>query len=440
MTPPERLTITGPEDILGFIPHSLGYWPVNSLVAMTMQGKRLGATLRVDLPCRNSPAELRQFSSSVSEYLEADNDADGTLLVIFTNDGWSSSASPAVGALPGTIVGPGHAGPAGVDRRPDRSDSPERPAAGDQGKLLAALESALASSGMPVRDAWYVGDDFWRNAYCSDPACCPLAGRSVDEIRDSRLNAEMVFRGSSVGEAPAASAPESHPEQPVDLSVMECEGRWAAEFSPRRASRVQFADVLDAWVRVLGSEPGPELPSEIAGYLRASLRVPQWRDAVLVMTAAGRPAAEQGAEDFGVFDQDPGLPAVSPPLDGLPAGDRDEGASGAVHPVPGYGDILLGLAPLVPDWSRMRALERVLLQLGQAGGGEAGAAALTGRGWIEWCRGRGSFADALLNRAAAQHPGYRLAELLAELVRRGTLCGWAARREAAWQRFETDAA
>jgi hypothetical protein len=29
---------------------------------------------------------------------------------------------------------------------------------------------------------------------------------------------------------------------------------------------------------------------------------------------------------------------------------------------------------------------------------------------------------------------------LSELVSRGTICGWAGRRDAAWQRFETDAA
>ena len=55
MTAPDHLRITGPEDILGFIPHSLGYWPASSLVAMTMQGKRLGATLRVDLPDPETP-------------------------------------------------------------------------------------------------------------------------------------------------------------------------------------------------------------------------------------------------------------------------------------------------------------------------------------------------------------------------------------------------
>ena len=107
--------------------------------------------------------------------------------------------------------------------------------------------------------------------------------------------------------------------------------------------------------------------------------------------------------------------------------------------VPGYGEVLLGLAPSVPDWRQLASLDRVLVQLGESGG-EAGAAALTGRGWIEWCRGKGSFADALFSRAQEEHPGYRLAVLLAELVNRGTVCGWAARRDSAWQRFEPGAA
>ena len=87
MTAPDHLRITGPEDILGFIPHSLGYWPENSLVAMTLQGKRLGATLRVDLPAargRRAPG-ARQAASmagrhshrNVVAYLQADDAADG---------------------------------------------------------------------------------------------------------------------------------------------------------------------------------------------------------------------------------------------------------------------------------------------------------------------------------------------------------------------------
>lgn len=417
MTPPERLTITGPEDILGFIPHSLGYWPANSLVAMTMQGKRLGATLRVDLPDLGSDSGLLRFARTVREYLEADHDADGTLLVLFSDDGWIDETRPAPGSVPAAVVG-------------------------TLGRLLAALEVELESSGLPVHDAWYVGEVFWRNAYCFDPSCCPFPGRSVDEIRDSRLNAEMVFRGSSVGEDPSSAASARPEEAPADLSVMDSEKRWAGELVAVRGSRSQFATILDAWSSVLGAEAGAHLPAELAGYLRASLCIPHWRDAVLVMSAAGRQSAEQGAEDFGIFDPDSGVQVVPPPLEGLQLKELPQAcpADTAACAVPGYGDVLLGLAPASPRWDRMRTLEGVLLQLGAAGGGEGGAASLTGRGWIEWCRGRGSFAHALLDRAVTVHPGYRLAELLSELVSRGTLCGWAGRRDAAWQKFEPDAA
>lgn len=447
MTVPDHLRITGPEDILGFIPHSLGYWPSRSLVAMTMQGKRLGATLRVDLPggggCPDwsgTPGPAG-FARSVVSYLAADTGADGSLLAVFT--GTDGDGAP-------------------------------------WAELLAALENALAAAGMPVRDAWLVGADHWRNAYCLDPSCCAPPGRPVEEIRNSRLNAEMVYRGSTVGAAPGAALL-TPPAGPPDPAVLEAQRDWAQLFSAHVRDRNQFLQVLDVWSRVLQTRV-PTLSTALTAYLRASLCVPSWRDAVLVMAAAGADAAERGAEDFGVFHGGPPDPgggvsrpasqqslrplAPLPPLEGFPPPGRASGGEGpgrgrsgsgrargsvgggegrgggAGHDrpeVPGYGEVLLGLAPPLPDWALMARLDRVLEQLCTAGG-EAGAAALTGRGWIEWCRGKGSFADALFRRAEEELPGYRLAELLAELVRRGTLCGWAARRETAWQRFEPDVA
>ncbi len=123
MTAPDHLKITGPEDILGFIPHSLGYWPANSLVAMTLQGKRLGATLRVDLPepsrCRGPG--LAAFARTVRDYLEADKEADGTLLAIF-------AGPPGEGAA-GADGPDGDWRPdAGAGRTPDwRTPVPARP-------------------------------------------------------------------------------------------------------------------------------------------------------------------------------------------------------------------------------------------------------------------------------------------------------------------------
>jgi hypothetical protein len=448
---------------------------------MTMQGKRLGATLRVDLPggggggpdWSGTPGPTA-FARSVASYLTADAEADGSLLALFTE-----------------------------------TDGDGAPWA----ELLAALEDTLADAGMPVRDAWLVGAEYWRNAYCLDPSCCAPPGRPVEEIRNSRLNAEMVYRGSTVGAAPGAALL-TPPPGPPDPAVLEAQRDWAQLFAARVRDRRQFGQVLDVWARVLQAH-APTLSTALSGYLRASLCVPPWRDAVLVMAAAGPEAAERGAEDFGVFHSgapEPGaggsrpacapafLPlAPLPPLDGFPprglaprrvglsrgegtrgegtkgegtrgeedfrgegpseAGGRRDGSdrgrgrgrggggsggggSGSGYErteVPGYGEVLLGVAPPLPDWALMGRLDRVLEQL-CAAGGEAGAAALTGRGWIEWCRGKGSFADALFRRADQELPGYRLAQLLAELVRRGTLCGWAARREAAWQRFEPDVA
>jgi hypothetical protein len=153
---------------------------------------------------------------------------------------------------------------------------------------------------------------------------------------------------------------------------------------------------------------------------------------------AGAPGAGTGSEEPGR----PGRGAAGAPGAGTGSeepGRPGRGASGGAPAVPGYGEVLLGLAPSTPDWAQLASLDRILVQLGESGG-EAGAAALTGRGWIEWCRGKGSFADALFNRAQVEHPGYRLATLLAELVNRGTVCGWAVRRESAWQKFEPGAA
>ncbi|MDQ0864384.1 DUF4192 family protein [Arthrobacter globiformis] len=493
---PEHLTISGPEDILGYIPHSLGYWPSQSLVAMTMQGKRLGATLRVDLPERGGRRSREAFARTVAEYLLADKEADGSLLVFFTDGGNNDG---------------GREGAAALSFRP----------------LLADLECALGLAGMPVRDAWRVGDEYWRNLYCTDSSCCPMPGRSVAEIRDSRLNAEMVYLGSSVGAPPGAPSPGNASTTAADdAAVMAAEREWSLALAGKGTQRAQFDAVLDAWAAALGAAspeavsagailpeaappeaaPGKGLEPQLAGFLRASLHVPAWRDAVLVMAAAGRATAASGAEAFGIFSAATGLPVSCPPLpesrlslSGLPSpaadggvassasgtdsvpgaeqapgkgqapgtdsvpgaeqapgtglsGDRPDQGMATGRPdqvpasscgpdaLPGYGEVLLGLSPAVPDWDTLRRLEGLMAGLSSCGGGEAQAAALTATGWIEWCRGRGSFAHASLTRALDASPGYRLAELLSEVVRRGTICGWAGRREAAWQKFGSDAA
>jgi hypothetical protein len=218
------------------------------------------------------------------------------------------------------------------------------------------------------------------------------------------------------------------------------------------------------WEDLLARPAGlPWIPDvDRDGFLSASLLVPHWRDAVLVMSAAGRDAAEAGVEGLHLFDEALQLEAISPLW--LPGNDAvmtgDAGGPGpagerwgierlhvahrtepvsAGGEVPNYGAVLMGMAPEVPDWAGMDGLDRILAELA-ALGGQAAAAALTGRGWISWCRGRGSYAARHLNDALGAEPGYRLAELILELVGRGSICGWAARKESAWQKFGPGAA
>lgn len=430
MTASERLTVRGPEDILGFIPHSLGYRPASSLVAITLHGTRLGATLRLDLPGPDVQADPAGFAGAVRSYLASDQEADGSLLAVFTSDAMMAPPSA-------------------------------------YHRLVLVVQSVLARAGMPVRDAWFVGENYWRDALCTDPSCCPLPGRPVQQIRDSTLNTEMVYRGSSVGPAPAVGGGPAASVPAIHLAaVNEAQAGWEEQLGRRSGSRQQFNAVLDFWEMLLErSGSGPWIPDvERDAFLRATLLCPTWRDAVLVMAAAGRNAAAAGADQFAVF-KDPagdGNDACVVPLPLLPPASAarrspGRGRAGAAPAVPGavrprvprpvrvtgtgagsvpagYGEVLMGMAPEVPDWEALETLDRVLAQLA-ALGGTAAAAALTLRGWVSWCRGRGSYSAAYLGQALELEPGYRLAELLLDLVGRGTLCGWAARKDAAWQKF-----
>jgi hypothetical protein len=194
-----------------------------------------------------------------------------------------------------------------------------------------------------------------------------------------------------------------------------------------------------------------EFDAEAAAFLRASLRVPAWRDAIVVLAAAGKSIARGGAQAFGLFcgekngDESlvvpPALRSLSPTAGRLQATGKAQAPGQPPRTVAAdidalrYGDVLLGLYPENPAWDRLASLDQAMAMLSRYGGGEARAAALTIRGWIQWCQGSGSFADELLSQADAEQRGYRLAELLAEVVRRGTVCGWAKSQSSAWRKF-----
>ncbi|MDR6989368.1 hypothetical protein J2Y66_003883 [Paenarthrobacter nitroguajacolicus] len=418
MTTKRTLSIHQPEDILGYIPHLLGYWPEDSLVAITMQGKVLGATLRVDLPAGRSPGALACFADQIRSYLVADEDANGVVLAVYTDAGWTDGT-----VLPQTMP------------------------------LIEALQQSLDPVDLSVRDAWLIGSEYWRSAFCTNESCCPDPGLPVARIKDSRLSAELVYMGSTVGPSPR-SGPGASPlvrSGPLDPLVLEAESRYGERILGRWRSERCLESVLAVWQHFIvrvghGSPLETGADAELLGFLRTTLKVPAWRDAVLVMAAAGIDSATSGAEAFGLFDHDDSgddrLFDEAPPF---AAGEHRVPAPGAQWPSaasgtgePGdvftYGDVLLGMQPDRPQWSTIDGLHRVLAGLCvEDETGEVAAAVFTLQGWISWCKGSGSIAHACLLAAEAARPGYRLAELLMEILGQGAVCAWARSSRSAWR-------
>ena len=80
----EKLTITTPSDVLSFIGHTLGFWPQESLVCITLNENSIGATLRIDLP-RQAGQEL-PYARTVAHYLTSDTTATSVLFAVYTSE------------------------------------------------------------------------------------------------------------------------------------------------------------------------------------------------------------------------------------------------------------------------------------------------------------------------------------------------------------------
>ena len=189
----DAIRISSPADILGFIPRSLGFVPRESFVFLTMRGKTLGATLRVDAPPFAEPASFARYM--VIDYLALDTQATAVLLAIYT------ASTPALG-----------------QSRPFH----------DHGEaVIQALETART----PLQDAWLVTPSHWQNLLCdSDAVCCPP--EALESITDGQLNAELVFRGRRYQKTPAPPTRRSQaPQTEKNRSGRHCPARGAA-FGP----------------------------------------------------------------------------------------------------------------------------------------------------------------------------------------------------------------
>jgi len=413
----KKFTARQAVDVLGFVPHTLGFLPSDSVVLLSLSGGRLGATLRLDLPGIGDNCHLDLFADTAADYLRSDEDADSSLLILYTNHAW---------------------------RTPDRPP---------HSALVVGLGRSLAAVGLPVRSGWTVGTEHWRELYCADTTCCPLPGRPVSQIRDSALNAELVYNGStyaasaaeaaagpvpatSLGENPAAGSVRdaaeaerqstaSFPAAPGPTAIQREADQLAEGLAGSWTSPSFYFHTLRRWEDSLTANQTGSMTAQAQAFLLASLTENAVRDAIAIFACSGLETAFGWASAAGLLtDPDPRT-AAGAQCEPLPETDDPVAARD-------WSKILVGESSQAPDWERVDATAHVLARLHMVGAGHSRAAAGTLHAWIEWARGRGSHAHQRAEACLRERPGYRLAELVRELAGSGMLPLWARRRETAW--------
>ena len=176
------ITLRGPGDVVGLLPYQLGYHPRDSVVAVSLRGKRVGLVARADLP----PDE------HVDEVVS-------TLLGPLVRDGATS-----------VVV-------VGYEDVPDASQP-----------LLMALVEQLERAGIHVLDVPVVRDGRRYSATCSD-SCCPPEGIALPDPADVPGVAEYV----GMGRAPLRSRGAVHGL--VEPEQWRCEGVCGCRGGPRLA-------------------------------------------------------------------------------------------------------------------------------------------------------------------------------------------------------------
>lgn len=146
-------------DVVGAVPHLLGFRPAESLVAVALRGprSRMAFTVRLDLP--RSPEQAEAVVRTVRLAMRRAR-ARAVLLLVYTDE------LPDGAALPHDI-------------------------------LVEAVARRLTA---PVRDAVLVARERMWSYCCDDPECCPVEGVPVDPASPGTvaINAASALVGRSV--------------------------------------------------------------------------------------------------------------------------------------------------------------------------------------------------------------------------------------------------
>ncbi|MDD0856764.1 DUF4192 family protein [Arthrobacter alpinus] len=149
----ERLSIKTPEDFISLMGHTLGYWPKESLVCLTLDGHRIGSTLRVGLP--KEGASTARYVHDVVKCIANDREATGVVFGIFTPVPWEP-----------------------MDERPYED-------------VIGILAGELSQHNIKVRDGWIISETSFTNYFQIVPD--PLARSPLKTSRRASSTRNWCF-------------------------------------------------------------------------------------------------------------------------------------------------------------------------------------------------------------------------------------------------------
>jgi hypothetical protein len=302
---------------------------------LTLQGDALGATtLRVDAPKEISP---RDYAQALVHCLAADDAATAAVLVIYTDE--------------------------------TREDG-KRP----YWEHVEALTQELAIAEMPLKDAWIITAQNWKNYLCEDRGCCSL--QPLETITDSKATAALVYQGGSISGYFTAPDPFfGDPNIRIDIEAA-VPSSWPENMDSIRAQ----------WSQILGSG---SLTADTALELAGAFQHPIIRDYLMI-------------DSVGTA--------------------KDQ-----------FTAALLGHVSSRPDWTRvLRAQEQAFELMKFTPEGQR-APMLCLIGWLEWLKGQSSFAARYFKLAIDDVEDFHMAVLLAELVNKGMVAEVARNKHTAYR-------
>ncbi|KAB1108814.1 DUF4192 domain-containing protein [Micromonospora aurantiaca] len=379
-TEPARLSVRSPADMVAAVPYLLGFHPADSVVVVAVRGRRVVFAARGDLPAPGvDPGPAARHLAQVV----ARQDADAA-----------------------TVVGYG-------------------PAARVTG-VVDAIGDALTAAGLVVLDALRVTEGRWFSYLCVEPSCCPPEGTPYDPAA-SQVSAAAVFAGQVALPDRAALAAQVSPlDGPVRLAMRRATGRARLRLAaltgrPSTPSSGSPAGGLPADSSRAGAEP--PVPADGAG--------PEGESSVPVggPGSGGKsqvPAGGAGSGGEPRAVRTAGTAAVRAAFRRQRRGERLDDDEVAWLTV-----LLTHVAVRDHAWSRTDGRdEDISLWTDVLRRAEPDLIAAPGclLAFAAWRSGHGALAAVALERVLSAHPGYSLAVLLDEALRRGVapsaLDGW----------------